>query len=161
MPQVFLYRYGPLLLLLHALFAVALGGVSVHQGVIAIQALRGRVHLHLCRVYGIVQCATYVGTMVFGMLVYPRYRYFVRGLYLDRHAPWAANLFDLKENLATLGLPLSVGALILALDMPRHLEHPGRFSSMGGLYVFLCLGTAAITLFNVVAGLLCTGAHGI
>jgi hypothetical protein len=37
----------------------------------------------------------------------------VRALYLDRHHPMVSNLFDVKENLATIALPLALalGAL--------------------------------------------------
>src|SRR5579883_2463776 len=104
MPAVFLYPLGPLLLVLHALCALGLCGSSVHQAVVAITALAGRPRPRLARVYGLVVLCTYLATLLIGAALYPRYRYFIRALYLDRHAPWASNLFDLKENLATLGL---------------------------------------------------------
>ena len=63
-----------------------------------------------------------------GGLVYPRYRYFVRGLYLDRYAPWASNLFDFKENLATLGLPLAIGAFVLARELAQAPADPDASS---------------------------------
>src|SRR5690242_17375913 len=116
MPDIFLAAYGRPLLVLHALCAVALCGAAVHQGVIAALLLRGRARPRLQRVYGLVALCLYGVTLLFGALLYPRYRYFIRALYLDRHAPWAANLFDLKENLATLGVPLAIGAFLLSRD---------------------------------------------
>lgn len=156
MPSIFMYRYGPLLLVLHALSALALCGSSVHQAVIALRAARGRYHLRLARIHGVVCLSAYVGTMVFGGLLYPRYRYFVRGLYLDRHAPWAANLFDFKENLATLGLPLAIAALLLSRDLGSYRDAPAPRQ----FYVFAALGTASVALFNAIAGVLCTGVRG-
>ena len=105
-------------------------------------------------------------TLLSGALVYPRYRYFVRGLYLDRYAPWASNLFDFKENLATLGLPLAIGAFVLARELlptspaaPRG-PQPG-LKAVRLLYGLFALGTSLISVFNIVAGLLCTSVRGV
>lgn len=165
MPRVFLYAYGPLLLTIHALVAAALCGVSVHQVVVTLQALRGRPRWRLLRVYALVAAATYGGALLSGGLLYPRYRYFIRALYLDRHAPWAANLFDFKENLATLGLPLALGALLLARPPDDDDDHNdgddrGARRQLRQLHVAFALGLALIALFNTVAGLLCTGVRG-
>jgi hypothetical protein len=167
-PTIFFYSLGRPLLLLHMVAAIVLGGSSVHHAVIAVLALRGRPpRLRLARLYALVALLAYLATLASGGLLYPRYRYFVRGLYLDRHAPWASNLFDFKENLATLGLPLAVGALIVARDLRRHLDAGAQSSQKGldrqtlVLYGFFALGTATISLFNLVAGILCTSVHGI
>jgi hypothetical protein len=151
-----------LLLILHALSAIVLAGSSVHHGVIAVLALRGRTpRLRLARLYALVALLAYGSTLLTGSLVYPRYRYFVRGLYLDRHAVWASNLFDFKENLALLGLPLAIGALVVARDLGVHLrrDHTDRQALL--LYGYLALGTATISIFNLLAGLLVTSAHGL
>ena len=143
-------------MVLHALCALALLGSSIHQAIVALGTIgsRGRSRPRLSRIYGWVCLLCYLGTMLFGSLVYPRYRYFVRALYLDRHAPWAANLFDLKENLATIGLPLCIGAFLLS-------RRPAEEPEIRVLYGCFALGTALICLFNVVAGLLCTSVHGV
>lgn len=167
MPTVFLGSVGPLLIVLHALLALVLGGSSVHQAVIATQALRGRpLPGRLARLYSLIALGAYVATLVSGALVYPRYRYFVRGLYLDRYAPWASNLFDFKENLATLGLPLAIGAFMVARELaPARL--PGRTGQPAGLpgarllYGLFALGTSLIGVFNIIAGLLCTSVRGL
>jgi hypothetical protein len=156
MPPVFLYKYGLPLLVLHALCGLALCGASVHQAVIAVAALAGRLRPRLARIYGLTGLCLYAATLLFGALLYPRYRYFVRALYLDRHAPWAANLFDFKENLATLGLPLCAAAFVLSRD----LDALRGEREVRALYAFFSLGQAAIVLFNAVAGLLVTGVRG-
>jgi hypothetical protein len=159
MPTVFLSAFGPLLIVLHALSAMALGGASIHHAVIATQALRGRpLHRRLARLYSLVALCAYGATMLTGALVYPRYRYFVRGLYLDRYAPWAANLFDFKENLATLGLPLALGAFVVARELSRQAAEPRSAKLLYGLFA---LGTALISIFNLIAGLLCTSVRGL
>ena len=157
MPALFLAKWGPLLLVLHALCAAALGGAVTHQGVVAVLALRGRPRPRLMRVYGLVGLCLYVATALLGALVYPRYRILVRALYLDRHAPWAANLFDLKENLATLGVPLAIGAFLLSRDA-AHLKED---RDARWLYAFFALSLAALCVFNIVSGLLCTSVRGL
>jgi hypothetical protein len=167
MPTVFLGSVGPLLIVLHALLALVLGGASVHQAVIATQVLRGRpLPGRLARLYSLIALGAYLMTLLSGALVYPRYRYFVRGLYLDRYAPWASNLFDFKENLATLGLPLAIGAFVLARELlptspaaPRG-PQPG-LKAVRLLYGLFALGTSLISVFNIVAGLLCTSVRGV
>jgi hypothetical protein len=158
MPTVFLGAIGPLLIVLHALAAITLAGASVHHAVIATQVLRGQpLRSRLARLYSLVTLCAYSLSMVSGGLVYPRYRYFVRGLYLDRYAPWAANLFDFKENLATLGLPLAIGAYVVARDLTQK-TMPQSARLFYGLFA---LGTALVSLFNLIAGLLCTSVRGI
>lgn len=156
MPDVFLARYGAPLLVLHALCAAALCGAAVHQGVVAWLALRGRPRPRLLRLYGLVSLCLYCVTLLFGALLYPRYRIFIRMLYLDRHAPWAANLFDLKENLATLGVPLAIGAFLLSRDAAALRED----RAAARLHALLALGLAALCLFNLISGLLCTSVRG-
>lgn len=157
MRQIVLFAWGLPLLALHALCAVALGGASVHQGVVAVLALRGRLRPRLARSYGTVSLWLYGATLLGGALLYPRYRIHIRAAYLDTHAPWAANLFDLKENLATLGLPLAVGTFLLTRDAGG-LRHDREALWLYGL---LSLLLAALCLFNIVSGLLCTGVRGI
>ncbi|MCS6915918.1 MAG: hypothetical protein RMK29_07945 [Myxococcales bacterium] len=157
MRSIVLFAYGLPLLVLHALCAVALGGASVHQASVAILALRGRFRPRLARTYGTVSLWLYGATLLWGALLYPRYRIHVRAAYLDAHAPWAANLFDLKENLATLGLPLAVGTFLLSRDMAQLRQDREAL----WLYGVLALLLAALCLFNIVSGLLCTGVRGI
>ena len=167
MPTVFLGSVGPLLIVLHALVALVLGGASVHQAVIATQALRGRpLPGRLARLYSLIALCAYLATLLSGALVYPRYRYFVRGLYLDRYAPWASNLFDFKENLATLGLPLAIGAFLVARELapaslPAPKGQPTGLPAARLLYGLFALGTSLISVFNIIAGLLCTSVRGL
>lgn len=179
MPSLFLQTWGPLLLVLHALGAIVLSGSSVHQALLAIQLLRRKkVRFRLLRVYALTTLFAYLATMTAGLLLYPRYRVLIRALFLDRHAPWAANLFDWKENIATIGLPLSVGALLLASALSRAASHanaadaasaadateqtedPTSDRAVLALYAAMAIGTALVTAGNVVAGFLVTSVRG-
>ena len=178
-PSLFLQTWGPLLLVLHALGAIVLSGSSVHQALLAIQLLRRKkVRFRLLRVYALTTLFAYLATMTAGLLLYPRYRVLIRALFLDPHAPWAANLFDWKENIATIGLPLSVGALLLASALSRAASHanaadaasaadateqpedPTSDRAVLALYAAMAIGTALVTAGNVVAGFLVTSVRG-
>ena len=177
MPSVFLQPWGPLLVVIHALSSIVLCGASVHQALLAVQLVRRQpVRPSLLRTYALTTLGAYLSVMISGALLYPRYRVVIRALFLDRQAPWAANLFDFKENLATLGLPLAIGALLMARPLSAAPPSIARTATnqevdaaraelaatrvVVAMYCFLTVGTALICLSNVIAGLLCTAVRG-
>ncbi len=172
MPSVFLQPWGPLLVVIHALSSIVLCGASVHQALLAVQLVRRQpVRPSLLRTYALTTLGAYLSVMISGALLYPRYRVVIRALFLDRQAPWAANLFDFKENLATLGLPLAIGALLMARPLSAAPPSMARTATnqepelaatrvVVAMYCFLTVGTALICLSNVIAGLLCTAVRG-
>ncbi|HEX4459188.1 MAG TPA: hypothetical protein VIA18_14520 [Polyangia bacterium] len=144
------------LIVAHSLGAMLLVGASVRHATVAIDYGRARYRVHIGRTYAALVAAAYVFTMTLGALVYPTYRYYVRGLFLDRHLPWASNLFSIKENLATIGLPLALGAFFLS----RVLD-PERDRVMLPGYIGLVLVQTAIVAFNLVVGLYVTLLRGV
>jgi hypothetical protein len=156
MEATFLEAWARPLLLLHAAAAIVLIGATTHHALITIGTLRGRARPELARIYAATSAVAYAVTFALGALVYPTYRYHVRGLYLDRHAPWASNLFDIKENFASIGLPLVIGALVLSRVMDYKADRPMLVG-----YTVMVLGTAAIVWFDVIAGLLVTMVKGV
>ncbi len=154
--QTWLYGSAKLLLVLHAAAAIVLIGASTHHSIITVGYLRGTYKLRLGRIYAATVAVAYALTFALGSIVYPTYRYHVRGLYLDRHAIWASNLFDIKENFAAFGVPLVLGVLLLSRVMQpkeeRHLLPP--YAGM----VFL---STAIIWFNTFSGLAITMAKGV
>jgi hypothetical protein len=171
-PSIFLYGLGRPLLVLHALCALTLCGTSVHQAVYALRALVrpfSAARLRRCRLFSRLVLLSYLAVVGLGALMYPRYRYFVRGLYLDRYAPWASNLFDFKENLATVGLPFAIAAFFLARALA---QQPTLLSTQDpdagplgrrllALYAMFAVGIAVIVTFNSIAGLLVASVRGI
>jgi hypothetical protein len=154
LPGIFLEASARWLVLLHAAAAIVLIGSSTHHVLIALAYGRGRYAVHLGRIYALVGACAYAVTFALGALAYPSYRYHVRGLYLDRHAVWASNLFDVKENFAAIGLPFVVGALVLSRVMDPAVDVALR----RGYTVMVAL-VAIIVWFNVIAGLLVTMAR--
>ncbi len=144
------------LVILHAALSIVLIGASTHHLVVAYGYVRGRYSPRLGRIYATIVGATYVLTMLVGTLAYPTYRYHVRALFLDRYAPWASNLFDIKENFATVGLPLAVATWWLSRFFGTEEDRHMRV----GYAVMVALVTA-IVWFNVLAGLLVTMVRGV
>lgn len=147
--HTFLYGARKALLLLHLAGAIVLLGSSTHLALRMPAMVRGRGAPRLERLYGRVVMASYVATWALGALLYPTYRYHVRALYLDRHHPMVSNLFDVKENLATIALPLALalGALggSLADEADRRLRP---------IYATMSAFVALVVWFDVVSGAL-------
>lgn len=156
MPEIFLDGAGRLLVLLHAAAAIVLIGAVTHHAIVAVGYLRGKPKLRLGRIYAAIIAISYAITFAFGLLVYPTFRYHTRALYLDRYERWAANLFDMKENFAALGIPLVIAMFVLSRRMD-----PAEDKLLVGPYVGFALITAAIVWFDVISGLLITMTRGV
>ncbi len=144
------------LVLLHALVALALCGACTHHLVVAVGYLRGVYRVGLGRIYALVTACCYAAVFILGLTAYPSYRYFVRGLYFDRHVVWASNLFDIKENYAALGLPLALTLLLLS----RSFE-PSRDKALVAPYTVLVACVFALVWFMGISGLLITMQRGV
>lgn len=138
------------LLLLHAVSGIIASGSVGHLGVLGLARLLGReVATTRLGLHARLSLLGLGSSFVLGLLSYPHYRVFVRGLVLDREAPWASNLFDLKENLAAFTLPL-----VLAVIAFEHDKVTPRLSALLSVLVFV------FTLFVMLSGLLVTLVHG-
>jgi hypothetical protein len=157
MTPVFLQSWSKSLLVVHALVAMALTGACTHQAVVCWRLMKGKpVAPRLARVYTQVIGWTFTVAFVGGLLMYPHYRYHVRGLYLDRHAVWASNLFDMKENLAALGLPVALALLYMG-----HGYSPSDERGLSPVFAVLSWLLWAMVAFSSVAGLLITSVKGV
>jgi hypothetical protein len=152
MPPVhptFLYSARKVLLLLHASSVVLLLGASTHLALVALRRLRGgRAGGVLERRWGRVQALAFGVVYAIGALLYPTYRVHVRGLYLDRYHAWVANLFDVKENLATMALPLSLGVGLLAGRLTDEPEDRAALRAWCTMVLFV----TAVVWFNTLCG---------
>jgi hypothetical protein len=156
MAGIFLEPWARFLVLLHAAASVVLVGACTHHFLIALGYLRGTYKVKLGRIYAAIIVVAYPATVLLGALAYPTYRYHVRGLYFDRHAVWASNLFDIKENFASIGLPLVVGAFVLSRVLV-----PREDRALRAPYFAAVALTALIVWFNVVSGILLTMERGV
>jgi hypothetical protein len=157
MPTVLLESWSKPFLVLHALGGMALTGACTHQVVICWRLWHGKpVPRRLATIYTQVIGWTFALTFVVGLLMYPHYRYHVRGLYLDRQAVWASNLFDMKENLAALGLPLAVALLAMGRGYD-----PATERKLSPVFAVLSVLLWSLVFFASVSGLLVTSVKGV
>jgi hypothetical protein len=148
-------------LIAHALVALALGGASTHLALVAFALATGRPkrwrNPRLAGTYAKVTGTLFLTSVALGALLYPAFRYRVRALYLDRYAPWASNLFDMKEVLAALAAPLAVGLVVLGKSPPDDAS-----SSETRLVFYVCSAVVfGTTVFNVISGLIIVSVRSI
>ncbi|HVK76969.1 MAG TPA: hypothetical protein VM734_26770 [Kofleriaceae bacterium] len=155
-PSIWLDDYATLLVVLHAAASIVLIGACTHHALIVVRYLRGRYPVRLGRIYAATVAGAYLVTFALGLLAYPTFRYHVRALYLDRHAPWASNLFDIKENWAALGLPLVVAMLVLS-----RLMDPRADRALLRGYAAASFMVTAIVWFAVFSGFVITMTKGV
>ena len=149
--------YARPLMLMHTLAAFMLLGAATHHGLmVRAIAWNPRFNASLSRVYASVSVVAYLTTTALGAVVYPAYRYYVRGLYLDRHALWASRLFDIKEDLAVLGALSVVGIFILSRSVSMKSERRHLV-----VYSGLVWTVAIIVWVDTVSGLLISMARSV
>ena len=153
--MIFLAALGRRLTIVHALSAMALLGVATHQAVVAVRAWRGRLNPRLARLYGALGALAAAVTVALGAAVYPAYRYYVRGLYLDHCDVPTSKLFDMKEDFAVLALLLTVVVWLVGRGLER--QSPRAHFQV---YAGASLALAVLVWFNSLSGLLITLARG-
>jgi hypothetical protein len=154
---VFFYGARRALLVLHAGGSVVLIGSATHHALQMRHYLRGRFNrVQLEKTYARVVGAAYLFTFALGALLYPTYRVHVRGLYLDRFAPFFSGLFDVKEVYASL--TLLVAAALFALSFTLR---PSEERSLVPIYAAMSFCICGVVWLNVIAGLLIVSVRGV
>jgi len=152
---IVLYGVHRVLLLLHAAGSLTLLFAATRHAVLVRRYLGGRFDdIAREKKWAKTVATAYVGTFCLGALLYPTYRYHVRGLYLDRHAPVFAGLFDVKESYASLTLVVAValGALALTLRPAEERWLVPVYAAMSALVCAVVWLDASIGILVVVVG---------
>jgi hypothetical protein len=153
---VFLYGARRLLLVLHAGGSIVLIGASTHHALQMRHYLRGQFGREkLEKTYAKVVSVAYATTFALGGLLYPSYRVYVRGAFLDRGAPAYAALFEIKETYASLVLILALALGTLALTL-----RPAEAPLLARLYAMISVVCAVVWL-DVIAGILVVSVRGV
>jgi hypothetical protein len=100
------------LLIWHAVLGFTALFAATHHAVHAVLAALGRAQDRALRRLGWIAPAAVLLEAACGLAIYPAYRVQVRAADFDLNAPVLAQLFDFKEHLAALALPLVIGAAL-------------------------------------------------
>lgn len=154
---VFMYAARRVLLVLHAGGSIVLIGSSTHHALQMRNYIRGRFSAtRLEKTYAKVVSVAYIATFAIGAVLYPTYRVHVRGLYLDRRAPFFSGLFDVKEVYASLTLLAAIGLGALSFTL-----RPAEEKHIVPIYVAMSFLVCAVVWLNVIAGLLIVSMRGV
>lgn len=139
----------------HALAAFAAVATAGHLAWAALQLARGRAGSpRLLAVHPRLVAWCLGAALVVGLVLYPHYRVNVRGYVLDREAPWASNLFDVKEYAGVVALP----TVLALLGARRHVVPGGPLVRP---FAVASLTAFALLAFSLVAGLIVTSVRGV
>lgn len=87
----------------HLLLGVLLlGAITHHAWLVVCGKIRDRARQ--VRRYAFWASLAYLVCFLWGIWIYPSFRYYVRAAHQDAQAPWATGLFEIKEHWAALGL---------------------------------------------------------
>ncbi|MFN7972369.1 MAG: hypothetical protein U0166_08480 [Acidobacteriota bacterium] len=137
------------LLLVHLGAAVLLLGASGHAAIASVQIARGRADKQrLARTYATIVAVVYPIVLGLGALLYPSFGLGVRGPYFDVAAPWASRLFEIKEHVAALTLPLPIVSVAI------HRGSPGAGRGARRAHVALAWIVFAAVLLSATTGAL-------
>ena len=140
MPRVFLHDVARPLLLAHGLCGIVASASALHLLVLTLHARRHAPQRQaLLALHARVVAVSTTLCFALGLLLYPGYRVFVRGLVLDVDSPALSNLFDFKEAMALVALPL-------ALVLPAVARAVGRGDNVIDVLRWFVLVLALVTL---------------
>jgi len=147
---VFLENYYELLILLHLFATFVLVGSMTHNLLIVLGYLGGKFNKRRLELfYAKVGLWTYTIVYIFGALVYPAFRVYIRGgdLGFDENLRWATGLFEIKEHWGALGLAFFFVYYLLRRTFDPQAEKEKLF-----FYVPLCILLNVILWYKTIVG---------
>lgn len=115
MNQIVFESSARLLTLLHGFAGIALTGALTHGAVFIWKGNRTGAAGYYRRAekfWPVIHISLFA-SMLLGFIAYPTYRIRTRAEFLDAHYPLVVDLFDLKENYASIVFVLVIGAWLL------------------------------------------------
>ena len=140
---VFAEQWSDVLGAVHGLLAIVMV-ISFVMGAIFLYAVSVHNWKHI-QIAGLTASLTYIATFVMGLLVYPRFRVYVRGRFLDERAPNSTGLFEIKEHLAALGLFIALALLVLIAFGRLRRANTWRRQLYGALFCILSILALVVT----------------
>lgn len=145
--MVFLENLYEVLLLAHLFATFVLVGSMTHNLLCVIKYLGGKFG-SVKREWFYVRISfwTYIICYVFGVLIYPAFRVYIREDF-DTNMRWATGLFEVKEHWGAIGL-----GLFFVYYFLRKNFHPEQERDKLFFYVPLCFMLNIILWYKVIAG---------
>ena len=151
MDTVFLENFYEFLLLVHLFATFVLIGGMTHNLLCVIKYVRGKFgRQKLEWLYLKVSLWSYVITYVFGVLVYPAFRVYIRGgaAGFDANLKWATGLFEVKEHWGAIGLAL----MFVYYFLRKNFKPEAEREKLLYFYVPLCVILNVILWYKVAIG---------
>lgn len=147
--MVFLEDSYSLLLIVHTLICFILVGSMSHQLGCVIGYTKGKFGRRKVEKRHLkISFVAYAIIYLTGALIYPAFKVYVRGAYLDVEMPWATGLFEVKEHWGAIGL-----ALYAVCYYMRNAFDPEQERAKLFLYVPLCVFINIIVWYKIIAGI--------
>ena len=151
MDAVFLENFYEFLLLVHLFATFVLIGSMTHNLLCVVKYVRGKFgRQKLEWFYLKVSLWSYIITYVFGVLVYPAFRVYIRGGAegFDANKKWATGLLEVKEHWGAIGLAL----MFVYYFLRKNFKPEAEREKLLYFYVPLCLVLNVILWYKVIAG---------
>ena len=140
------------LLIAHAILGFTAVFAATHHAAHAVLSALSRPQARALQRFGWIAPASIIAQALTGLAIYPAYRINVRAADLERSAPIAVQLFDLKEHLAALALALVIGAALAGRKSEEGAQWP--------IAALSCTGAAFLWTAAVI-GLYVTARHSV
>lgn len=148
MRNVFLQDFYQFLLLMHLLATFILVGCMTHNLLGVIRYCRGKFNKQKRElVFAKASLWSYVIVYIFGILIYPAFRIYVRYDYFDTDIRWATGLFEVKEHWDAVAL-----GLLFVYYFLRKSFQPSEDKAKLFLYVPLCFLLNIILWYTIIVG---------
>ena len=151
MDTVFLENLYEFLLMVHLFATFALIGSMTHNLLCVVKYVRGKFgRQKLEWLYLKVSLWSYIITYVFGVLVYPAFRVYIRGgaAGFDANMKWATGLFEVKEHWGAIGLAL----MFVYYFLRKNFRPEDEREKLLYFYVPLCVILNVILWYKVIVG---------
>lgn len=155
MTGLFLEDWAKPLIVAHAVCAFSAAASAVHLAAHA-WSVRGRKALPFRgRRFAVAMLVSLGLCLATGLAAYPNFRINVRALFLDHHAVWASNLFDIKENLGVIAAPIAV--FVFGLE---RLSRRVRDAAADHAFAWSSAALSVVLVGSVLLGLIVTLVRG-
>ena len=154
--MIFLEEAYIFLLILHTLMCFILVGSMSHNLLCLVGYVKGKFGRQKAELkYLKITLIAYAITYLFGALIYPAFRVYIRGGIFDTQMPWATGLFEVKEHWGAVALAILAACYYIRRNFDPQQERAKLF-----LYIPLCVIVNIVVWYKIVVGIWLTALKG-